>query len=67
MPVPDSAPRNEQPMSKQQLQAAAALLASVSPLAAELGELFVRHGHQLALVGGPVRDVFLGRGRATST
>jgi poly(A) polymerase len=48
-------------MSKQQLQAAAALLASVSPLAAELGELFVRHGHQLALVGGPVRDVFLGR------
>ena len=61
MPVPDSAPMSEQPMSKQQLQAAAALLASVSPLAAELGELFVRHGHELALVGGPVRDVFLGR------
>ncbi len=61
MPVPDSAPMSEQPMSKQQLQAAAALLASVSPLAAELGELFARHGHELALVGGPVRDVFLGQ------
>ena len=48
-------------MSKQQQQAAAALLASVSPLAAELGELFARAGHALALVGGPVRDVFLGR------
>ena len=48
-------------MSKQQLQAAAALLASVSPLAAELGELFAAPGHELALVGGPVRDVFLGQ------
>jgi poly(A) polymerase len=56
MPVPDSVP-----MSKQQLQAAASLLASVSPLAGELGSLFARHGHELALVGGPVRDVFLGR------
>ena len=27
---------------------------------AELGELFARAGHELALVGGPVRDVFLG-------
>jgi poly(A) polymerase len=50
-----------QPMTKQQLQAAAALLASVSPLADELGGLFARGGHELALVGGPVRDVFLGR------
>jgi poly(A) polymerase len=56
MPVPDSAP-----MSKQQLQAAAALLATVSPPADELGRLFARQGHELALVGGPVRDVFLGR------
>ena len=56
MPVPDSAP-----MSKQQLQAAAALLATVSPLADELGGLFARRGHELALVGGPVRDVFLSR------
>ena len=27
----------------------------------ELGELFVAAGHELALVGGPVRDAFLGR------
>ena len=46
-------------MSKQQQQAAAALLATVSPLAAELGGLFARAGHELALVGGSVRDVFL--------
>jgi poly(A) polymerase len=52
---------SEQPMSRQQLQAAATLLATVSPLADELGALFARKGHQLALVGGPVRDVFLGR------
>ncbi len=48
-------------MSAQQRQAAAALLAALSPVAAELGRLFARHGHELALVGGPVRDVFLGR------
>jgi poly(A) polymerase len=48
-------------MSQQQRQAAAALLAAVSPVADELGRLFARHGHELALVGGPVRDVFLGR------
>ncbi|HMH89650.1 MAG TPA: CCA tRNA nucleotidyltransferase [Streptosporangiaceae bacterium] len=48
-------------MSKQQQQAAAALLATVSPLAEQLGGLFARAGHELALVGGSVRDVFLGR------
>jgi poly(A) polymerase len=72
VPVPDpvpisklppiAQPTSEQPpMSKQQLQAAAALLATVSPLAAELGGVFAGAGHELALVGGPVRDVFLGR------
>jgi len=35
----------------------------MSPAADELGVLFARHGHELALVGGPVRDVFLGRPR----
>jgi poly(A) polymerase len=30
------------------------------PAAAALGRLFVEAGHELALVGGPVRDVFLG-------
>jgi poly(A) polymerase len=48
-------------MSAQQRQAAAALRAAISPVADELGRLFARHGHDLALVGGPVRDVFLGR------
>jgi poly(A) polymerase len=65
VPVPmnlNQQPTSEQqPMSKQQLQAAAALLATVSPLADELGGLFARAGRELALVGGPVRDVFLGR------
>jgi poly(A) polymerase len=57
MPVPDS-----MSPTPQQRQAAARLLSSaVSPAAAELGRTFASHGHELALVGGPVRDVFLGR------
>lgn len=32
-----------------------------SPLFAKLGDLFKAAGHELALVGGPVRDAFLGR------
>jgi poly(A) polymerase len=48
-------------LSADQRQAAAVLLrANTSPTVAELGELFTRAGHELALVGGPVRDVFLG-------
>ncbi len=42
-------------------QAAAALLRRTAAPAAGLGRLFTRRGHELALVGGPVRDVFLGR------
>jgi poly(A) polymerase len=49
------------PMSDEQRTAAAALLRAQVPAAAEIGRLFVRHGHELALVGGPVRDVFLGQ------
>jgi len=56
MAVPDPGLPN-----KRQLQAAAALLATISPLADELGGLFAAARHELALVGGPVRDVFLGR------
>ncbi|HEX9357294.1 MAG TPA: CCA tRNA nucleotidyltransferase, partial [Streptosporangiaceae bacterium] len=48
-------------MSPQQQKAAAALLRNRAEPAAELGRIFARHGHELALVGGPVRDVFLGR------
>ncbi len=43
------------------LRAAVAALAAQLPLLTELGERFTRAGHELALVGGPVRDAFLGR------
>jgi poly(A) polymerase len=48
------------PMSDDQRKAAAALLRERVPAAAGLGRLFARRGHELALVGGPVRDVLLG-------
>src|SRR5579875_650715 len=61
MPVPDSMPpKLTSPLSGEQQRAAAALLRRMSPAAADLGRLFARHGRELALVGGPVRDVFLG-------
>jgi len=47
-------------MSDEQRKAAAALLREKVPAAAEIGKLFARHGYELALAGGPVRDVFLG-------
>ena len=56
MPVPDSTP-----LTPQQRKAAARLLAAAAASADELGRMFASHGHELALVGGPVRDVFLGR------
>jgi poly(A) polymerase len=56
MPVPDSTP-----LTPQQRRAAARLLATAVASADELGRLFASHGHELALVGGTVRDVFLGR------
>jgi poly(A) polymerase len=56
MPVPDTTP-----FSPQQRKAAAELLRETAEPAAELGRVFARNGHALALVGGPVRDVFLGR------
>jgi poly(A) polymerase len=37
------------------------LFRRIAPIADELGELFGAHGHELAVVGGSVRDVFLGR------
>ncbi|MFD1932790.1 MULTISPECIES: CCA tRNA nucleotidyltransferase [Nonomuraea] len=33
----------------------------IAPVANELGELFAARGHELALVGGSVRDILLGR------
>jgi poly(A) polymerase len=41
--------------------AIAELLSRVTPLADELGRVFASAGHELALVGGPVRDALLGR------
>ena len=49
------------PMNDEQRKAAAALLRERVPAVAELGRLFADHGHELALVGGPVRDVLLGQ------
>src|SRR6185437_2303487 len=57
VPVPVST----SPLGPQERAAAARLLASAWPVAAVLGEIFARHGHQLAIVGGSVRDVFLRR------
>src|ERR1700761_5793390 len=63
MPVPESSTSVAQKatLSADQRKAAAALLrAHTPPAVAELGDLFRRAGHELALVGGPVRDGFLG-------
>jgi len=62
MPVSDSTSvAQKATLSADQRKAAAALLrTSTSPTVAELGALFTGAGHELALVGGPVRDVFLG-------
>jgi poly(A) polymerase len=62
MPVSDSTSvAQKATLSADQHKAAAALLRDkASPTVAELGEIFTRAGHELALVGGPVRDIFLG-------
>jgi poly(A) polymerase len=62
MPVSDATSVSPKAtVSADQRKAAAALLrATTPPTVVELGELFVRAGHEIALVGGPVRDVFLG-------
>jgi poly(A) polymerase len=58
--VPTSAAQKATLSADQRKAAAAALRASTSPAVVELGKLFTEAGHELALVGGPVRDVFLG-------
>jgi poly(A) polymerase len=48
-------------LSADQRKAVTALLRNSAPASvAELGDRFTAAGHELALVGGPVRDVFLG-------
>jgi poly(A) polymerase len=48
-------------LSAVQQQGVQALL-SIAPVVDELGARFVTAGHEIALVGGPVRDILLGRG-----
>ena len=48
------------PMSNEQRRAAEALLRERVPAVAGIGRLFARHGHELALVGGWVRDILRG-------
>jgi len=58
---PDSLTSDKADAGLPLLRAAVARLAPVLPLLTELGERFAAHGHEIALVGGPVRDAFLGR------
>ncbi|HEV3067215.1 MAG TPA: CCA tRNA nucleotidyltransferase [Streptosporangiaceae bacterium] len=58
MPVPDSSD-----LTPRQRRAAAALLREPAAAVAGLAGLFAAGGHQLSLVGGSVRDAFLGRSR----
>ncbi|GII52217.1 CCA tRNA nucleotidyltransferase [Planotetraspora thailandica] len=48
-------------LSERQQRAVDDLFRRIAPVADRLGELFAASGHELALVGGSVRDVFLGR------
>jgi len=48
-------------LTAEQRRAVTALLSAIPKVADELGRLFARNGHELALVGGPVRDLFLRR------
>ncbi|ADG90259.1 CCA tRNA nucleotidyltransferase [Thermobispora bispora] len=48
-------------LTDRQQRAVNELFRRIAPVADELGELFAARGHELALVGGCVRDVFLGR------
>lgn len=56
MPVPDRTR-----LTPEQRRAIAVVLSAVPAVADELGALFTAHGHQLSLVGGPVRDLILHR------
>ncbi len=55
-PHPSTPPHDDRGLTP----TAASALAALPPSLAALGHLFVRAGHEIALVGGPVRDAFLG-------
>lgn len=56
-----TSPDDHRPALNQLQRRAIEVLATVAPDALALGERFREQGHELALVGGPVRDAFLGR------
>ena len=60
VPAPD-VPAPEAPELAALRRRAVGVLAELAPAALELGAVFRDAGHELALVGGPVRDAFLGR------
>src|SRR5947199_9275377 len=60
-PLPSSPVPDSHDLTPEQHQAAAVLLRKPAAEVAGLARLFARRGHELALVGGTVRDVFLGR------
>jgi len=60
MPVVDSPTSAQSALSRVQRQAVQSLL-RVAPVIDELGAMFARADHEIALVGGPVRDALLGR------
>ncbi|ASU81728.1 CCA tRNA nucleotidyltransferase [Nocardiopsis gilva YIM 90087] len=55
---PSTAPAE---LTDAQKAAITGLFGSIDTIATELGDLFAAAGHELALVGGPVRDALLGR------
>ena len=56
--MPESEPSFSLPAARRRL---AAGLVTLTPLLGELAQRFADAGHDLALVGGPVRDLLLGR------
>lgn len=54
-----STPQNENLILLQ--RRVGAVMAHMNPLVVELGDVFAAAGHELAIVGGPVRDALLGR------
>jgi poly(A) polymerase len=61
-PYPRAVPESSD-LTPHQRRAAAALLREPAAAIADLADLFAASGHELSLVGGIVRDVFLGRDR----
>jgi poly(A) polymerase len=59
--APSSAAARPLPDETALRRTALSVLAEMSPEATELGTVFAVAGYELALVGGPVRDAFLGR------